>query len=240
MRGPGAGTAGRGSPPGEERLVPVPGAGGAAVWRTLLHPAPGDAAGALLDADDRRRLADLPPGAADRLVARRVLLRRAVAHRCGGDPAAVRLLPGPGPRRVAAPDGRVLWTSATSSGEEGLVALAERPVGVDLERLPGPPDAREVALALLPPAERDWVLAGGADLPERFLAVWVRKEAVVKATGEGLARDLASFVVDPEGAGAPVRGEELEPRCLRTWGLPVPGHAAALALAHGSAPSAGP
>jgi len=229
------------SPAGATRLVRLPGTtGGAVVWRTRLVPAPEDERSARLDADDRRRLADLPPDAAARLLARRVLLRRAVGQECGADPDGVRLLPGPGPRRVAAPDGRVLFTSASSSGEQGLLVLAERPVGVDLERLPGPPDARDVALALLPPRERDWVLAGGQDLAARFLAVWVRKEAVVKATGEGLARDLASFVVDPGCDGALVGGQELASRRLRTWGLAVPGHAAALATGDDGAPAAGP
>lgn len=222
------------SGPPDERLSPVThGAAGVVVWRAHLAPAADDEATAALEAADRRRLADLPAADGRRLVARRALLRRAAADLLGADPSRVRALTGAGPRRVHVDDGRCLFVSSSSSGEEGLLALADRPVGVDLERLPGPPDARDVATALLPPPERAWVLAGDADLPERLLAVWVRKEAVVKATGEGLARDLTTFVVDPVHDDAAVLSSARELHGLRTWDVAAAGHAAALAVAAG-------
>lgn len=220
----------------DERLVPLPAVAGAAVWRARLVPLAGDRAAAGPGTSDLARIAELPPAEGAALLARRVLLRRAVVASCGGDPAQVRLLAGPGPRRVVAPGGQVLFASTTSAGVHGLLVLSPRPVGVDLERLPGPADAREVAVALLPSRERAWVLAGDPQrLPQRLLAVWVRKEAVVKATGEGLARDLRSFVVDPELDDALVTGH-LSPQRLRTWAVAVPGHVAALAVGPTSAP----
>ena len=67
-------------------------------------------------------------------------------------------------------------------------------VGVDLETT-CPPDWHELLRDVLAPGE-----AAPADEDE-FLTLWVRKEAVVKATREGLTRPLSSVDL-----GAPTDG----------------------------------
>ena len=84
------------------------------------------------------------------------------------------------------------------SGDIVLIALhATRPVGVDVEALPGPPDWPHLARDYLAEAERAAVSARtAADRPAAFLHAWTRKEAVAKAAGLGLSLPLASFSVD--------------------------------------------
>jgi 4'-phosphopantetheinyl transferase len=148
----------------------------------------------------------------------------------------VQVLTGSGPRTVTVPGLPPWYVSMSSSGAWAVLALASVPVGADLERLPGPPDALQVSAHLLAAAEDGWIRAGGQGAPERFLATWVRKEAVVKLTGEGLSRDLRSFVVDAGAVSAPVRTADGAPAGIRTSSLTFPGHAAAVALAEGWAP----
>jgi len=102
-----------------------------------------------------------------------------------------RLLPGLPP----------LEFNLSHSEELGLLAVArDRWVGVDVEHVRDLPDAMSIAdthftsaeskaLRSLPPPE----------LRETFFRYWARKEAVIKAGGEGLGRALDSFDVD----GAP-------------------------------------
>jgi 4'-phosphopantetheinyl transferase len=202
---------------------------GVHLWSLDLCPRPGDERSSRLDAEDRARVAGLRPVDADRLRARRVLLRTALAE-IGDDPPEALRLRTDGPFRAELAGG-TWYVSVSSSGDRGLLAAAAVPVGVDLEALPGPPDALRVARAFLPPAEQAWIAAGGPDVADRFLATWVRKEAVVKCTGEGMARDLRSFVVDAAAVSAPVRDAAGELLPLRTAAVSLPGHAAALALA---------
>ena len=217
---------------GDGRLVPLPApAHGVHLWQLLLEPARDDASRALPDAADRDRVAVLRPVDAARLLARRALVRAAVAGLAGSRPQDVRVPVAAGPRRAGVVGGPGWWASTASSGDRGLLALAPVPVGVDLEALPGPPDATAVSAALLAPAEHAWISAGGASTGARFLAAWVRKEAVVKCTGEGLARDLRTFVVDAGSLAAPVLGASGHPVGIRTLGLEVEGHVAAAALA---------
>lgn len=113
------------------------------------------------------------------------------------------------------PLGRLEWTADgrphlplpvhfSFSHCDGLVICAVStagPVGIDAEPV-GQVVASDVAL-YLNEAERDWA---GAD-PARFLALWTRKEATVKAAGARGLRELREVAID--GDRATFRG--------RTW-----------------------
>jgi 4'-phosphopantetheinyl transferase len=89
------------------------------------------------------------------------------------------------------------------------VAVADSPCGVDVEDVAAV--ARSpVAAVLLAPAERD--PTGTASSAARLARTWVRKEAVLKATGHGLAVDPARLVLG---------GPDAAPRLLR-WDGPGP------------------
>jgi 4'-phosphopantetheinyl transferase len=212
---------------------------GVRVWALRLEARAGDAEVGGLDAEDLERLAGLREPDAGRLLARRALLRRVVAEVGGCAPDQVQVPSGSGPRTVTVPGLPPRYVSTSSSGAWAVLALADVPVGADLEMLPGPPDALQVSAHLLPAAEHAWIAAGGPHAPDRFLVTWVRKEAVVKLTGEGLSRDLRSFVVDAGAASAPVRDADGTPAGIRTSALAFPGHVAAVAVAEGWTP-AGP
>jgi 4'-phosphopantetheinyl transferase len=206
------------------------------VWALRLEARAGDAEVGCPEAEDLERLAGMREPGAGRLLARRALLRRVVAEVSRCAPDQVQVLTGSGPRTVRVPGLPPWYVSMSSSGAWAVLALASVPVGADLEQLPGPPDALQVSAHLLAAAEHAWIRAGGPDAPERFLATWVRKEAVVKLTGEGLSRDLRSFVVDARAASAPVRATNGAPVGIRTSSLAFPGHAAAVAVTEEWAP----
>ena len=218
----------------DDRAQELPAAAaGLRLWTLRLEPRPGDRC-APLDAADRARLATMRPGDADRLLARRAIARAVVSELTGCAPDAVRLSGADGPRSVAVGDTTLAYASTSSSGYRGLLALADTPVGADVEQCPGPPDALEVSAALLAPSEHAWI-AGGTAARSRFLRVWVRKEAVVKCTGEGLSRDLRSFVVDARTASAPVTAPEGRLLGIRTYGVDLPDAVGAVALAEAPA-----
>ena len=100
--------------------------------------------------------------------------------------------------------------SVAHSGDLVAVAVARTPVGVDVEQLDGRPHplggdgdpealarlvlsaAEQAALAAVPPAGR----------ARAFLVAWTRKEAVTKATGDGLRAAFSDVVVAAD-AGPP-------------------------------------
>lgn len=156
-------------------------------------------------AGDRRRAvlgAALLRGAAGEALGiephRVVVERRCEA--CGADHGRP-VLPGTG-----------LHASVSHSGDVVLVALSRgAPVGVDVEQL-----GRRFA-----PADAHLVTAPHEPVPtdERgFLTSWTRKEAVAKATGEGVRCPMSEIVVSPphERAelvsyrGAPLRAHLLD------------------------------
>ncbi|WP_346618887.1 4'-phosphopantetheinyl transferase superfamily protein [Blastococcus montanus] len=206
---------------------------GIELWSLDLRSHPCDAARAGLSGDDHARWARLGSCEADRLLARRALLRGIVAAEAGCRVEDVRVPVGAGPRTAETPGGHRRYCSVSSSGGRALVALADVPVGVDLEQAPGPPDGLVVAQHVLPAAEARWIARGGPAAPERFLATWVRKEAVVKCTGEGLHRDLRSFVVDARLPVATVSVDGALPGEMVLADVPVPDGFAALAVAVG-------
>jgi len=181
-------------------------------------------------------------GERDRFVAGHALLRLAVAGCWSLDPAAVALTftcarcGGPHGRPVAmTPAGcPPVHLSLSHAGNRVLVAASPAgPVGIDVEPVAGAAFAGFDDVAL-DPRERVWLAqVGPADGAAGRARVWVRKESVLKATGDGLARDPRMVVVSPPLDRARVLAwpEERSPSVAHLTDLDVgPGYAACLAL----------
>ncbi|HTX84476.1 MAG TPA: 4'-phosphopantetheinyl transferase superfamily protein [Streptosporangiaceae bacterium] len=161
---------------------------------------------ALLDDSERARAQRYRLAAdRDRFLLGSVLLRVAAARQLDVPPAEVAVDRTCG--RCGAQHGRPvlpgagLHASVSHSGEVVAVALTPRgPLGVDVEavRLI---DFAAIAESVCTPAERIHVRAE-AD----FFTVWTRKEAVLKATGEGLSRPMSDVHVTPPGSAPALLG----------------------------------
>ena len=127
--------------------------------------------------------------------------------------------------------------NVTHSGEYVLIAIADgRAVGIDVEEIDDDLDAREVAARFFSPHEqRDLEMLTGRARIEAFFACWTRKEAYVKARGEGLSLPLDQFDVSLR-PGEPARliATRPDPAEATRWqlsGLDVAdGYKAALAV----------
>ena len=85
--------------------------------------------------------------------------------------------------------------SVSHSGDLVLVAVSDgSPIGVDVEEITarGPVDHNRVAMRVCDPSERPHL----GNLRD-FLVYWTRKEAVLKASGDGLRVPPAHVVVTP-------------------------------------------
>jgi 4'-phosphopantetheinyl transferase len=85
---------------------------------------------------------------------------------------------------------------AHSHGAAVVAVTQGRPVGVDVERVRPEADLGGLVRTCFAPEEQDefWSLPESVR-PRAFFAGWTRKEAFLKATGEGLGRPLDSFAV---------------------------------------------
>lgn len=134
---------------------------------------------------------------------------------------------------LRAPVGDDLRFNVSHSGDVGLVAFARgREVGVDVEQRRTLSDLLSLARTSFSPGEFAALCRLAPDAhPDAFFACWSRKEAVIKATGEGIAQ-LAAFDVSlAPGEPARLLRTPGEPAGAR-WELhelpPIPGYAAAL------------
>lgn len=94
------------------------------------------------------------------------------------------------------------------SGPCLAVALADFPVGVDIERQRELNDGEALAAEVFHPQEREW-LAGRGCFYTAFFRLWTVKEAVLKALGTGFSTPPASFcceILSDESASATVNG----------------------------------
>ena len=136
------------------------------------------------------------------------VIRRVVGQRLGVLPAAVRL-------DRSCPDcdrphGKVttegMQLSVSHSGDLIAVAFhASTAVGVDVELVDRGIDADSLATVSLAESEAAQLATlGPSERARAFTTYWTRKEAVVKATGDGIRADLRKVVVS-----APDRPAEL-------------------------------
>lgn len=81
-----------------------------------------------------------------------------------------------------------------------VLAVAESPVGIDMERRRPHREARRLAERFFAEKELSYVTGESSGLEDRFFEVWTRKEAFTKYTGSGLTVDLRSFDVTEDSA----------------------------------------
>lgn len=96
--------------------------------------------------------------------------------------------------RLPAPLG--LTTSLSHSGHRAVAVAITRtgPVGVDLEEITRAAIMPEIAEQVCHPADkRELANLEGQAANEAMLAIWVRKEAFLKAAGIGLQREMRTF-----------------------------------------------
>ena len=225
----------------------------------LPGPAPGDVQVVIASLDDRNARAgaervlsadDLARAARfrfardrDRFVAGRALLRRSLGRYLGRPADELELDYGlRGKPRVGGADAEAgLCFNVSHSGGTALFAYAwERELGVDVERYPAPFDGDDVARHFFAPAEVARLdRLGAAERSAGFLRCWTRKEAYIKARGDGLYLPLDGFEVSLEPAAPAAllvtRGDIDDGK---RWSLVdltahVTGHVAALAIAGG-------
>lgn len=135
-----------------------------------------------------------PGNLVERSSLRRGLAQRIVAQQLGLTPEMVTIShDARGRPLIETPAGTGLHLSLATRGGIVAVALADRPVGIDVERVDR---GAALPLAALHPAEAAMLEA----LPERdrplaFARLWSAKEAYVKALGLGFVRAPESFAV---------------------------------------------
>jgi 4'-phosphopantetheinyl transferase len=173
-----------------------------AVW--WAHAGCADPAlAALLPAAERERAGRLRRAVdRDRTIVAWALVRTLLGDLLGEDPAdvaierrCVRCGSGDhGKPRLARPSAAVHFSLA-HSGPHVVVAVSRAgPVGIDVEALKAGRDYRPLVRRTLTADEAVAFAASGAR-PRDFLRTWVRKEAVTKAVGTGIATPFDSFAV---------------------------------------------
>lgn len=136
----------------------------------------------------------------------RAMLRFGLAWYLQKAPTEIRLTTGwRGKPRLA--EDLELFFNVAHSGSLGLLAFATvGEVGIDIESVHREVEAVEIAKAHFTPGESAMIAAGSTPEEQNsvFLRLWTRKEAVLKATGSGIAAGLDTVDVS-RGNGGVVR-----------------------------------
>jgi len=211
-------------------------------WRAWLDLSPEvlDRLAASLAEDERERAARFrSAGLRQRFVAAHGALRAILGLYLGRPAAALRFDRGPrGKPMLLEPAGSLdLRFNLAHSRDLAVCAVARgAEVGVDVEAIRPLPDAIKIAARFFSDREQAVLreLPAG-EREEAFILGWTRKEAYLKALGDGLARPLSGFSVTLR-PGEPARLLDVKgrPQEIERWSLvtlhPAPGYAAALAV----------
>jgi len=173
----------------------------------------------------------------DEFIAARGTLRTILGHCLNVSPSKVPLEYGEyGKPQVAA--SHALRFNLSHSGGLALYALSlTREIGVDIEQIVPVDDYEQIARQFFSPREiSDMLSVPSSHRAEAFFTCWTRKEAYIKATGQGLNLALDCFRVSLLPAEPPLLEAPLD---TRVWSIfdtsPKQGFAAAV-VAEGIAP----
>ena len=127
----------------------------------------------------------------------RGLTRVILASYTGVAPAEIAFAYGPqGKPSLAHPESRLRFNISHSHGVALFAVTIDRDVGVDVERVRPDISFEAIAEDFFSPEERDVLRAvPGPDKARAFFDCWTRKEAFIKARGEGLSFPLDAFDV---------------------------------------------
>ena len=216
------------------------------VWRAGLEASPEvETLAAALSADEQQRAARFRvPQARTRFTAARSILRDILGRYLDCAPSQVRFHYREHGKPCLAPGAfadDLRFNLSHSHGLALFVVSCAREVGIDLERIRPDRDHERLAGRFFSP----WEAAALRDLApgnrvDAFFRCWTRKEAYLKARGEGLAIPLATFSVSlapgEPAALVSVAGDDRE--VTRWWLSSIdPGLGFAAALAVEGAPS---
>jgi 4'-phosphopantetheinyl transferase len=174
----------------------------------------------------------------DQFAVGRGLLRDLLSGYLGEAPSRIAFAYGPQgkPALAGAKGGRSVEFNLSHSGDMAVYAFSRgRRLGIDVERVRPMPDENHFADRFFSPAESSLVrsLSGGRKLAA-FFTIWTCKEAILKASGDGLARHLnQTEVLLSEGRPVQLTRVDGDSDRAALWRLktfaPVPGYRAALA-----------
>jgi len=215
------------------------------VWRASLRPSPAVLARleATLSADERARAARFRfDEHRVAFIAGRGVQRGILGRYTGVPPAALAYREGSHgkPELDGAAAGQEIRFNVSNSGDLALYAVTlRREIGVDLERLKPMPDGMDIASRFFSAPENEVFAALAEEARDlAFFRCWTRKEAYIKAVGEGLSMPLDCFdVAFAPGEPARIlctRGNPDEAARWTMLGLePGPGYVGALAVEGG-------
>lgn len=134
-----------------------------------------------------------------RFVAARYAMRQILGRHLNVAPGRVALSYGQHGKPFLADVGSGIHFNLAHSGDHALLALTrQREIGVDIEHIDPQVDVLGIARLMYSPTE---IEALQATPPDRraslFFTIWTRKEAYIKATGEGLSAATKEFSVWP-------------------------------------------
>jgi 4'-phosphopantetheinyl transferase len=165
----------------------------------------------------------------------RAALRHLLAGYAGLESGALIFTPG-AHGKPALPGTGLEFNLSHSGGCAVLAVTRGRRVGVDVERIQAERATSSLARRFFAPAEAAAVAtAAPADRARTFFRCWTRKEAYVKARGEGLSLPLDSFEVplEPDATRALTFARD-DPAEIGRWSLrelePAPDHLGALVV----------
>jgi len=215
------------------------------LWRVDLEATAGEEAYwlTILSTDERARAARFHFAVdRQRYTAARALLRQVLAAYLSDDPERLTFAYSPKdkPSLAGIHSQSGLEFNISHSGDVALFACTRhRSIGVDVEKMRNDFDTAPVAARFFSLVEREQLAAlPPADRHQAFFRCWTRKEAYIKATGDGLSLPLSQFDVSiasqDQSALLATRPDELESKRWSLRDVPVkPGYAGAVCV-HGT------
>ena len=206
-----------------DRTAPPLAAGQVHVWIVWLNAFRHHADAAVLDEIERMRAMRFRFDR-DRIgfMTGRAMLRRILGVYLDLPPVEIPLRTGEHgkPELGPLPDRDALHFNVSHSGDLALYAVTqEGPVGIDVEQMRPVSDLDGVADVVMSPRERAAFAAlDESDRPDFFHSTWVRKEAYLKASGDGLMRSptLVEFGALLGAEREPIRDLE-DPHVAERW-----------------------